>query len=99
MAKFITMEEFAEKVNTKRPDVIKEMEYTELEFQLIKQIIDLRIKKNLTQQELAYKANLQQFQISKIERGQLGNVETLMKVLHALGVSIKLVEEEMIMKT
>ena len=92
MSKFLTMQEFAEKIKNKRPDILEELEKTEAEYQLVKQIIEARIKKNMTQRELAEKAHLKQFQISKMERGQIGNIKTLAKVADALDMNIILVE-------
>ena len=77
-----------------RPDVLEEMENTETEYNLVKQLIEARIKKNLNQQELAEKANLKQFQISRMERGQIGNVKTLLKVVNALNMNIALVDKK-----
>lgn len=98
MSKFITMKEFAEKISEKRPDINIEMKKTEQVFQLTRQIIDLRVKRNLTQKELAKKANLHQYQISKMERGQFGNVNTLIKILNALDAKLEFVDNEIILK-
>ncbi len=92
MSKFLTMEEFTNQIKQDRPGIIEELGRTEMEYQLIRQLISARLEKNLTQNTLAESAGIQQYQISKIERGQLGNVDTLLKILSAMNKEIMIVD-------
>ena len=92
MSKFLTMEEFTNQIKKHRPEILDELGRTELEYQLIRQLIDARLEKNLTQKELAEMADIHQYQVSRIERGQLGNVDTLLKLLAAMNKMIVLVD-------
>ena len=86
------MEEFTEQIKQRRPEILEELSRTELEFQLIKQLINARLEKNLTQRELAEIARIHQYQVSRIERGQLGTVDTLLKILDAMDKRLVLVD-------
>lgn len=50
-----------------------------------------RLRKNakLTQKELAQKAGIRQATVSDLENGK-GNIETLMKIIQALGVNLQM---------
>lgn len=68
-------------------------EFYELEEQklnIVKRIIDYRIKNNLTQGQLAKKVGVSQQHISKIENGEFSNIATLEKILLAIGFKVKL---------
>jgi DNA-binding XRE family transcriptional regulator len=52
--------------------------------QVAKEIITVRVKDGLTQEELAKKLGVSQQQISKIENGEFDSIETVIKVLVAL---------------
>ncbi|MDO8465243.1 MAG: helix-turn-helix transcriptional regulator [Gallionella sp.] len=58
------------------------------------QILLLRIKRGMTQEDLAAKTGIQQSEISKIERG-VGNPteDTLATLTHALGARLAVVPE------
>ncbi len=56
---------------------------------LVKNIIDYRIKNNLTQGELAEKAGVTQQHISKIENNEFSSLPTLLKVLLFVGFKVK----------
>ena len=86
--KFYNMKDFANELEKKRPDVLEELTRDEPNYIIIHQIIKKRIEKGLTQAELAKKANLTQTQISRIESAQLGNINTLLKVLDVLGLQL-----------
>lgn len=51
----------------KNPDFRKALKRNELEFQIAKSIIDARIRRGLTQKELAKKLNTKQSVISRVE--------------------------------
>lgn len=72
----------------------KEWEEFQPELLLMKQIIDERIKQNLTQKELAEKMGTKQANISKIENGNANpSLDFLKRLAEALGkkLEIKLV--------
>jgi len=57
----------------------------------------VRLKQNITQQSLAEEAGVSLSSVKKIERGEIGSFETLLRVLRILGrldVLSPLVEEE-----
>lgn len=53
-------------------------------------ILNLRKELGLSQKELAYKAQVSQQQISKIENGLNCNLSTFLKVCNALGARMEL---------
>ncbi len=58
--------------------------------EIVKHIVDYRIKHNLGQGELARKVGVSQQHISKIENGEFSNVATLSNVLRAIGYAVRL---------
>ena len=64
-------------------------------------IIKYRVKKRLTQAQLAHRLNISQQQISKIENGEFSNLLTIQKILLALGyhIAVKAVPLEKNLKT
>ena len=91
--KFFTMRDFVVELEKKRPDILEEIVKDEPNYLIIHEIIKRRIEKGLTQTELAKKANLTQTQISRIESAQLGNINTLSKVLDALDLQLTVKEK------
>ncbi|MBM3253131.1 MAG: helix-turn-helix transcriptional regulator [Candidatus Omnitrophica bacterium] len=65
-------------------------ELEEQKLDIVKHIIDYRIKHNLTQEQLAKRAGVSQQHISKIENGEFSNIVTLEKVLLFIGFKVKL---------
>ena len=57
---------------------------------IVKRIIDYRVKHGLNQKELADKVRVTQQHISKMESGDFANVMTLEKVLLAIGYTVQL---------
>lgn len=57
----------------------------------------LRLKQNITQQSLAEESGVSLSSVKKIEKGEIGSFDTLLRVLRTLGkldVLLPLVEEE-----
>ena len=81
-----------EHLNEKLKDsYFKELyELEEQKLEIVKKIIDYRIKNNLTQKQLAKKVNVTQQHISKIENGEFSSIITLEKVLLAIGYTVKM---------
>jgi len=65
-------------------------ELEEQKLEIVKRIIDYRIKNNLNQTQLAERAGVTQQHISKIENGEFSSVTTLEKVLLFIGYTVKI---------
>lgn len=65
-------------------------ELEEQKLGIVKRIIDYRIKHNLSQDDLAKKANVTQQHISKIENGEFSSVSTLEKILLYIGYTVRI---------
>lgn len=74
----------------KNPKFKKEWEDSEVEYQLAKKLIEARLKRNLSQRDLAKKVHTSQAAISRIE-AMNGNpsLSLLKRIAQALGTSIK----------
>jgi DNA-binding Xre family transcriptional regulator len=72
----------------KDPEFRKEYAALEEEFEVAKQVIELRLKKGMTQKELAEKVHTSQSCIARLESGSYKNVSLsfLRRVGDALGV-------------
>ena len=62
----------------------------EAEDQLIRQLIDLRIERGLSQRELAQRAGLQQSALARMESGKTARLKTLRRVAEALGAEVRI---------
>jgi DNA-binding XRE family transcriptional regulator len=65
-------------------------ELQEQKLEIVKRIIDYRIKRKLTQGKLAKLVGVTQQHISKIENGEFSNIFTLEKVLFAIGFTVRI---------
>ena len=65
-------------------------EALEEEFAFIRQLIELRHQKGLTQAELAEQVGTRQPSISRLEHGQLGSFEFLRRVAEALDAQVEI---------
>ncbi|HLG30815.1 MAG TPA: helix-turn-helix transcriptional regulator [Candidatus Brocadiales bacterium] len=65
-------------------------ELEEQKLNIVKHIIDYRIKNNLSQSQLAKRVGVSQQHISKIENGEFSNITTLEKILLFIGFKVKL---------
>jgi len=73
----------------KDPAVKAEYDALEGEFALIRQLIDLRIERGLSQRKLAEHAGMQQPTIARLEGGQTASLRTLRRVADALGADVR----------
>lgn len=74
----------------KDPEFRAEYEALESEFNFVRQLIDLRLKRGLSQRALAEKVGSQQPRISRLEHGQLGSFEFLCQVARALDARLEI---------
>jgi len=65
-------------------------ELEEQKLRIVKNIINYRIKNDLTQTDLAKKIGVTQQHISKIENGEFSSIATLEKVLLFIGYTVKI---------
>jgi transcriptional regulator with XRE-family HTH domain len=65
-------------------------ELEEQKLEMVKPIIEYRVKNNLTQGELAKQIKVSQQHISNIESGEFSSVATLEKVLLFIGYKVKM---------
>ena len=62
-----------------------------IEYELMKMLVELRCKENLTQQQLAEKTGLRQSNISRIENGTcVPSIQTLELIAKGLGKTLKI---------
>lgn len=88
----MTIERVNEHLQAKLKDpYFKELyELEEQKLEIVKKIIDYRIKNDLTQEELAEKVKVSQQHISKIENGEFSSIMTLEKVLLFIGQTVRI---------
>ena len=78
------------KAALKKPGVKKAYEELDFEFELIRAIIEQRLKKGLTQKELANKAGTQQSAIARFESGNYNpSLLFIRRLSNALNLKIK----------
>lgn len=65
-------------------------ELEQQKYNIVRKIIDYRIKKGITQSDLAKEAGISQQYISKIENGEFSNIMTLEKVLLYIGMTVRM---------
>ena len=66
-----------------------EYEALEEEYALIRQLIDLRIERDLSQRQLAKRAGMQQPVIARLEGGKTASLRTLKRVADALDADVR----------
>ena len=65
-------------------------ELEEQKLDIVKRIVDYRVKHGLNQKQLAQRVGVTQQHISKIEGGDFANVMTLEKLLLAIGYTVQM---------
>ncbi len=79
----------AKKIMEKNPEVKKELDLNEAEYQVIRAVIKARQESGLTQAELAERAGTKQSNIARLESGRANpTIEFLQKVVGAMGKKI-----------
>ena len=87
------MSEFRELLNEQLKDPEFEKEWNEIqpEMDVIRAMVDMRIKQNLTQKELASRTGIDQADISKLENGTKNpSLKLLKKLASGLGMQLKI---------
>lgn len=73
------------------PEFRKEWEDSEVEYQLSRKLIEVRLKRNISQRDLAEKANTTQAVISRIEAMNSNpSIGLLKRLAEALGTKLKI---------
>jgi len=74
------------------PEVAAVQEQLQPKLDLARQVLDLRLKRGWTQQELAERAGTKQANISRLENARLNpSVDTLQKIARAFGVELAVI--------
>lgn len=87
------MSEFRELLNEQLKDPEFEKEWNEIqpEMDVIRAMVDMRIKQNLTQKELASRTGIDQADISKLENGTKNpSLKLLEKLAAGMGMQLKI---------
>ena len=87
------MSEFRELLNEqlKDPEFEKEWNDIQPEMDVIRAMVDMRIKQNLTQKELASRTGIDQADISKLENGTKNpSLKLLKKLAAGMGMQLKI---------
>ena len=71
------------------PEVRAAYDALEPEYTLIRELIDLRIKRGLSQRELARRAGMQQPTLARMESGKTASLRTLRRVADALNADVR----------
>lgn len=87
----ISFDEYLEETLENDKLLREEWEKTEAEYNILRAVLDTRVRLNLTQQELAKRCGIDQSDLSKIERGVLNpSVKILKKIAKGLGKKLKI---------
>lgn len=73
----------------KNPEFRAAYDALEPEYTLIRELIDLRIKRGLSQRELARRAGMQQPTLARVESGKTASLRTLRRVANALNADVR----------
>lgn len=87
------MSEFRKLLNEqlKEPEFEKEWNEIQPEMDVIRAMVDMRIKQNLTQKELASRTGIDQADISKLENGTKNpSLKLLNKLAAGMGMQLKI---------
>ncbi|MEI6396670.1 MAG: helix-turn-helix transcriptional regulator [Candidatus Taylorbacteria bacterium] len=86
--KYKTLEEIHRK-DMRNPEFKREWDALEVEFQIIHDILDKRIKKDMTQAELARKSGIGQATLSRLETGNYNpSIKFLKRIAKALDLKL-----------
>ena len=74
----------------KEPEFRAEYEALDAEYALIRQSVDLRIRRGLSQRQLAERAGMKQPSIARLESGRTANLQTLRRIADALDADLRI---------
>ncbi len=81
----------AKEIIRKNPEVSKELIKNESEYKIIKEIIQVRKEKNMTQKELAELVGTRQSNISRLESGNYNpSIDFINKIARAMGKELEI---------
>ena len=80
-----TLDQYIDELKERSPREREKLERAERSFDLIGQLLVLRLEAGMTQTELANRSGMRQSEISKIENGR---INPTMETLEALGVAL-----------
>jgi DNA-binding XRE family transcriptional regulator len=84
-----TLDQYIDELKERSPREREKLERAERSFDLIGQLLVLRLEAGLTQTELAKRSGIRQSEISKIENGRINpTLETLEALGDALGAQL-----------
>lgn len=73
------------------PQLKEELEKLEPKYKIIRQIIELRLQRNLTQKQLAERIKDKQSNIARLENGNINpSIEKLIKIAEGLNADIEI---------
>ena len=85
-----TFKEYLEE-QLKNPEFKKEWDATEIEYSIIKAILEARQKSGLTQKELSEKTGITQADISRLEKGNANpSLRTLRRLAAGMGMNLEI---------
>ena len=88
---YLTFEEYLEDELINDKELKEEWDNSQSELNILRAVLDARIKLNMTQKELADRCQMDQADISKIERGILNpSVKQLKKIAKGLNKKLKI---------
>lgn len=73
----------------KDPEFCAEYEALDAEYALIRQLVDLRIRRGLSQRQLAERAGMKQPSSARLESGRTANLQTLRRIADALDADVR----------
>ena len=90
-----TLDQYIDELKERSPREREKLERAERSFDLIGQLLVLRLEAGLTQTELAKRSGIRQSEISKIENGRINpTMETLESLGEALGAHLGFVRSD-----
>jgi ribosome-binding protein aMBF1 (putative translation factor) len=86
------MEDVANDIKKKRPDILEAMAEDEMQYRIAQAIITARNTRQWSQAALAKHAGLTQAQVSRLESAQIGHIHTVTKAFDALGLKMEILQ-------
>ena len=84
------VDDYLEEKMKKNPSFKERYDLINEKAAVVKEIIEYRLRHNLSQTQLANEIGVTQQYVSKIEEGEFSNLDTIENVLHHIGYRLKL---------